>query len=94
MSSVDPRVALAQARLQATELRVRAAHQDEHAASHERQRALPIYDGQSAICEDKAASIRSLADQSRARADLIEAVAEAAYYAATGQQPPAKGGAA
>ena len=79
----DPKIKLASARLEAAKLRTRAAHQAEQAAIYRRQPAKPIYDGQAEFCRSKAEMAESLADENRARADLIEAQAEA-----TGQEPP------
>ena len=84
----SPKVILCRARLQAAELRVRAAHQQDGAAAHFRQATHPIYEGQEEICAGKGNVIAGLAAQTRAQADLIEAEAEAAYKAATGQEAP------
>jgi hypothetical protein len=69
---------LAQARLEAARLRTRAVHQKSQAAAYRRQAAHPIYEGQTEICLEKAAQCEALAAENRARADLIEAEAEAA----------------
>jgi ribosome recycling factor len=71
----EDRVRKARARLEAARLRVRACSQDQNATAHMRQASHPIYDGQREICAGKAALIGSLADQTRAQADLIEAEA-------------------
>ncbi len=84
----DPKVVLMEARLKAAELRTRATHQHANAAAHTRQAAKPIYDGQTEVCMGKAATIESLAAKTRAEADLIDAEAEAAYKAATGEESP------
>jgi hypothetical protein len=86
----DPRAKLAQARLEAAKLRTRAAHQNEQAQAARRQAAKPIYAGQAEICIGNAEKIEALAAENRARADLIEAEAEAAYQAATRQDAPPK----
>jgi hypothetical protein len=82
METNDPKVKLAQARLEAAKLRTRAAHQSEQAAGYRRQAAKPIYDGQAEICGAKAADVEAMAAENRARADLIEAEAEAEYRSA------------
>lgn len=75
----DPKVTLAKARLEAAKLRTRAAHQAEQAAGYRRQAQKPIYDGQAEICGSKAADVEAMVAECLARADLIEAEAEAAY---------------
>jgi len=85
-----PAVKLARAKLEAAQLRTRAAHQADQAAAYRRQAAKPAYDGQEEICLNNAAKCDAMAAENRARADLIEAEAEAEYRAATGQEPPAK----
>lgn len=84
----SPKVALMKTRLKAAEMRVRAAHQDEQAAGATRQASKPAYDGHAEICMGKAAIIQSLAVKTRAKTDLLEAEAEAAYEAATGEGAP------
>lgn len=79
----DPKVKLARARLEAAEFRTRAAHQADQAASYRRQAAKPAYEGQEEICLNNAAKVDALAAENLARADLIEAEAEAAYRDAT-----------
>jgi len=86
--ATNPKVTLAQARLEAAESRQRAANQAEQAASYYRQAKKPAYEGQAEIRTGKGDTVSALAITSRARADLIEAEAEAAYRAATGQEPP------
>ena len=66
-------------RLEAAKLRTRAAHQDDQSAGYARQSQKPAYDGQAAICQGKQQQVSSLAAENRAKADLIEAEAEAAY---------------
>lgn len=78
-----PEVRLARARAEAAKLRTRAAHQDSMAAGYARQAGKPIYSGQELICADKEAEVRALAAENRAKADLIEAEAQAAYNVAT-----------
>jgi hypothetical protein len=75
----DPKVKLAKARLEAAELRTRAAHQADQAAAYRRQAAKPAYAGQEEICLNNATKVDALAAENRARADLIEAEAEAEY---------------
>jgi hypothetical protein len=53
------------------------------AAGYARQASKPIYAGQEMVCADKEAQVRALAAENRAKADLIEAEAQAAYDAAT-----------
>ena len=89
METNDPKVKLAQARLAAAELRTRAAHQADQAARYRRQAAKPAYGGQEDICLSNVARVESLAAENRARADLIEAEAEAEYRQHTAQEPPA-----
>jgi len=79
----DPKIKLAQARLEAAKLRTRAAHQDTMAQSYRRQATKPGYDGQIEICLGKAAEVEALAAENRARADVIKAEAEAEYREAT-----------
>jgi len=73
----EKKTKLAQARLEAAKLRTRAAHQESQAQAYRRQAAKPIYDGQAEICLGKAAEVAALAAENRAKADLIEAEAEA-----------------
>lgn len=87
---MDAKVKLMEARHEAAELRLRAASQMEQAARYRRQANTPIYDGQAEICRSKAEQVEALAAKNRAKADLIEAQAEAAYRAASGQEPPTK----
>lgn len=79
----EPRVTLAKARLEAAQLRTRAAHQEDQAAAYRRQAAKPAYDGQAEICLGKAATVDALAAENRAKANLVDAEAEAAYKQAT-----------
>jgi hypothetical protein len=81
----DPKVTLARARLEAAELRTRAAHQADQAAAYRRQSKKPAYEGPEEICLNNAAKAESLAAENRAKADLIEVEAEAEYRAATGR---------
>jgi hypothetical protein len=83
----DPKVKLAQARLEAAKLRTRAAHQAEQAAAYRRQAAKPTYEGQAEICGAKAADVEAMAAENLARADLIEAEAQAEYEAGQGTNP-------
>lgn len=83
-----PLITLLRARKQAAELRTRAAHQSDQAQHYARQAQHPAYEGQSERCECERDKITSLAAENRARADLIEAEAEAAYRQATGEEPP------
>ena len=83
-----PLVQLIQARLKAAELRLRAAYQS--SAGYVRQAAEPAYDGQEAVCRQKAAQVDALSAKTSAQADLIEAEAEAEYKAATGKEAPQK----
>ena len=62
------------ANLRAAKLRTLAANQDAMAESYLRQGQKPIYDGQSMVCVGKAAQVQSLADENRAKADLLDAV--------------------
>lgn len=78
----DPKLELMRARKEAAELRTRAAHQDSQAQAYHRQATKPIYAGQETICTGKAAEVEALAAENRARANLIETEAEAAYAAA------------
>lgn len=48
----------------------------EYAQSHRRQAEHPIYWGQAAICEEKAAQAERLATENEARANLLEAQLE------------------
>lgn len=76
-----PATKLAQSRLDAAKLRTRAVHQESQAASYRRQAAKPIYDGQTEICLGKAAECDALAAENRAKANLIEAEAQAEFDA-------------
>jgi len=78
----DPKVTLARARLEAAGLRTRAVHQQEQAQAYRRQAGKPAYEGQEEICLTNAQKCEALAAENRAKADLIEAEAEAAYKAA------------
>jgi len=75
----DPKLQLMKARLKAAELRMRATHQSQLARGYANQAASPAYDGQADVCAEQAAVASSLAEKTRAEADLIEAQAEAAY---------------
>jgi len=63
---------LAKARLEAAQLRTRAAHQDEQALHYRRQAAKPAYEGQPDICLANAVKCEAMAAENRAKADLIE----------------------
>lgn len=82
----SPKVTLCRARLKAAQMRVAAAHHD--SSGYHRQASHPLYDGQEAICMQKAGIVDSLKAEKLAEADLIEAEAEAAYKAATGEEAP------
>ena len=67
-------VAVAQARAEIVRLRNLAAWQrGEYAGSHRRQALHPIYAGQDAVCEGKAAQAERLAAANDAAANIIEA---------------------
>jgi len=82
----SPKVTLMRARLRAAQLRVEAAHHD--SGGYHRQANHPIYPGQEDICLHKAGIVDSLRAETMAKADLIEAEAEEAYKAATGEEAP------
>ena len=69
------KIAQAQARLKAANLRILAAGQRANADAHRRQSNHPIYAGQSEICMSKADQIDAFASRSEAQAELIEAEA-------------------
>jgi hypothetical protein len=69
------KIKVAEAKLEAARLRVKAAHQLDMASGYERQAANPAYAGQDMVCLGKANVVRSLAAQTLAEADLVEAKA-------------------
>lgn len=71
-------VEAAQRKLEIVRLRNLAGWQrGEYAGSHRRQAEHPIYAGQAAVCEGKAAQAERFAAENEARAALIEAELEA-----------------
>lgn len=84
MSDVTPEtpaVRLARAKAEAAKLRTRAAHQEAMAAGYARQADKPAYSGQEQVCMGKHGEVIALAAENRAKADLIEAEAQAVYDA-------------
>lgn len=68
------KLAQAKKRLEASKLRVLAAHQMDNAIAYERQSYNPAYEGQSEICAGKAEIMRAYAKRTLAQADLVEMV--------------------
>ena len=71
----EQRIARAEAKLAAANLRLSAAQRDQMTAGYLRQMDHPVYDGQEIVCAGKAAVTQGLSDRERAQADLIEAEA-------------------
>ena len=86
MKNENPKVVLMRARLKASQLRVDAAHHD--SGGYHWQASHPIYEGQESVCIQKAGIVDSLRAEKLAQADLLDAEAEAAYKAATGEEVP------
>lgn len=70
------KIKIAKARLEAANLRLRAAHRDHHSQGYLRQAQHPAYPGQEEVCMGKYEIEQSLSERDRAQADLIIAEAE------------------
>lgn len=68
-------IKLAEAKLKAAQIRIKAAARLAIIASYERQASNPAYDGQVEVCLNKAAMERAYYDKEMAEADLIIAQA-------------------
>ncbi len=63
----------AKLRVQVSKLQALAARQHATAAAYLRQASHPIYDGQTAVCHNKATQLQLHAITNRRRADLLKA---------------------